>query len=62
MMPSIRQISAWKEGAQRLKAYRFKRRNRSVVERVDDVEKAIMGMFVLVMLLSGIVVYLLMTK
>ena len=61
-MPTIRQISAWKEGAKRLMPFRFKRRNRSVVERVDDVEKAIMGMFVLVMLLSGIVVYLLMTK
>lgn len=61
-MPTIRQISAWKEGAKRLKAHRFKREPRSVHERLDYMETCFMGMFVLVMLLSGIVVYLLMTK
>lgn len=61
-MPTIRQISAWKRLAEAGKAYRFKREPRSVHERLDDAEKVIMGMFVLVMLLSGIVVYLLITK
>lgn len=61
-MPSPKQIAAWKEGAKRLIPYRFKRQNRAVHERLEDAEKAIMGIFVLVMLLSSIVVYLLMTK
>lgn len=61
-MPTIRQISAWKEGTKRLKAYRFKRQNLSVHERLDYMEKCFMGFLFLVSLLAGVTVYLLITK
>jgi hypothetical protein len=40
-MPSIRQHNAWKKLAEAGKAYRYKRKNRSVLDRVDEHEQCL---------------------
>jgi hypothetical protein len=51
-MPSIRQHNAWKRLAEMGKKYRYKRPSRSIHEKVDDQQKCMWGLLIIVTILS----------
>lgn len=61
-MPSPKQKAAWNKAGARLQAYWDRRQLRTVHERLEDVEKCLVLMLILLLLLSGVCVYLLMAR